>query len=67
MCEYGFTHVPISSALLCVSVLSFLLCVRSERHSHPLAVGGADLDPLGRGLGGGMLMDPRRPPVTNLP
>ncbi|XP_043213817.1 proteasome inhibitor PI31 subunit-like [Amphibalanus amphitrite] len=39
----------------------------SDRHSHPLAVGGADLDPLGRGLGGGMLMDPRRPPVTNLP
>lgn len=39
----------------------------SDRQSHPLAVGGSDLDPLGRGFGGGMLMDPRRPPVTNLP
>nr|SVE73901.1 EOG090X0GPB [Daphnia atkinsoni] len=25
----------------------------------PFAVGGGDLDPLGRGIGGGMLMDPR--------
>jgi len=36
-------------------------------YGDPLAVGGADLDPLGRGIGGGMLMDPRRPPVSNLP
>ena len=43
------------------------MSARSDRQTHPLAVGGADLDPLGRGFGGGMLMDPRRPPVTNLP
>ncbi|XP_037080737.1 proteasome inhibitor PI31 subunit-like [Pollicipes pollicipes] len=40
---------------------------RVAGQTGPLAVGGADLDPLGRGIGGGMLMDPRRPPVSNLP
>lgn len=34
---------------------------------NPFAVGRGDLDPLGRGLGGGMLMDPRHMPFGGRP